>query len=57
MKLIMHTGQNDQDSVICDLCKHILIRRYTSKRSPGGFLEEILEQEKYSLKTSARTRK
>ena len=44
MKLIMRTGQNDQDSVICDLCQHILLRRNTCEAFPQGIPEEILNR-------------
>jgi hypothetical protein len=44
MKHKMDIGHNDQDSVICDLCQHILIRRNTCGAFPQGIPEEILNK-------------
>jgi hypothetical protein len=44
MKLKMGIGHNDQDSVICDFCQHILIRRYSCEAFPQGIPEEILNK-------------
>ena len=40
----MKLKQNDQDSIICDFCKHVLIRRYTCEAFPQGIPEEILNR-------------
>jgi hypothetical protein len=40
----MDIGNNDQDFVVCDLCKHILIRRYTCEAFPQGIPKVILNR-------------
>lgn len=35
-------GHEDRDFIICDICKYILIRRYTCEAFPRGIPEEIL---------------
>ena len=42
MKLKPGNGHNEPDFIICDLCKHILVRRYTCEAFPNGIPEEIL---------------
>jgi hypothetical protein len=42
MKFKLDNGHNEPDSIICDLCKHILIVRYTCEAFPEGIPEEIL---------------
>jgi hypothetical protein len=42
MKSKPGNGHNKRDSVICDFCRHILIRRYTCEAFPQGIPEEIL---------------
>lgn len=44
MKLKMGIGLKDKDSVICDLCGHILIRRHSCEAFPQGIPEEILNR-------------
>jgi hypothetical protein len=44
MKHKMGIRPDDQDSLICDLCQHILIRRYTCEAFPQGIPEEILNK-------------
>ena len=36
-------GRNEQDTIICDLCRHSLIRHYTCLAFPDGIPEEILK--------------
>ncbi len=38
-------GDKNQDKIICDLCKHSLIRHYTCLAFPDGIPEEILKGE------------
>ena len=38
-------GHNEQDNIICDLCRHSLIRHYTCLAFPDGIPEEILKGE------------
>jgi len=38
-------GHNEQDNIICDLCKHSLIRHYTCRAFPDVTPEEILKGE------------
>lgn len=38
-------GRNEQDNIICDLCRHSLIRHYTCLAFPDGIPEEILKGE------------
>lgn len=38
-------GRNEQDSIICDLCRHSLIRHYTCLAFPDGIPEEVLKGE------------
>jgi hypothetical protein len=37
--------RNEQDTIICDLCRHSLIRHYTCRAFPDGIPEEILKGE------------
>jgi hypothetical protein len=41
MKFELDNGHNEQDSIICDFCKHSLIRHYTCMAFPEGIPEEI----------------
>jgi hypothetical protein len=38
-------GRKDQDNIICDLCRHSMIRHYTCLAFPDGIPEEILKGE------------
>ncbi len=38
-------GQSRQNSIICDFCRHTLIRHYTCLAFPEGIPEEILKGE------------
>ena len=38
-------GSNEQDTIICDLCRNCLIRHYTCLAFPDGIPEEILKGE------------
>ena len=38
-------GRNEPDNIICDLCRHSLIRHYTCLAFPDGIPEEILKGE------------
>jgi len=37
--------RNEQDNIICDLCRHSMIRHYTCLAFPDGIPEEILKGE------------
>jgi hypothetical protein len=43
MKLEFDGEHNEQDSIVCDFCKHCLIRHYTCAAFPEGIPEEILK--------------
>ena len=45
MKFKFDKEQNKQAFIICDFCKHRLIRHYTCKAFPDGIPEEILKGE------------
>jgi len=42
MKISSGKGLKERDSIICDICKHIIVRRYTCEAFPDGIPEEIL---------------
>jgi len=42
MKTKSDNGHNKKDFVICDICKYIIIRRYTCEAFPGGIPIDIL---------------
>lgn len=44
MKFKLSNGHNERDSIICDFCTYILIRRYTCEAFPLGIPEEILNR-------------
>ena len=51
MKFKLGNGLNERESIICDLCKHILVRRYTCEAFPQGIPEEILNGKNNHSKT------
>lgn len=42
MKIKSDNGHSERDFIICDICKHILVRRYTCEAFPQGIPIEIL---------------
>ena len=44
MKFKLYNGHNERDSIICDFCKYIFIRRFTCEAFPKGIPEEILNR-------------
>jgi len=44
MKFKLANGDYDRNSIICDSCSHILIRRHTCEAFPEGIPEEILNR-------------
>ena len=43
MKFKLDYGDDDRDFIICDVCKYIIIPRYTCEAFPQGIPEEILK--------------
>ena len=43
MKFKLDDRHYEQGSIICDFCKHCLIRHYNCEAFPEGIPEEILE--------------
>jgi hypothetical protein len=41
----------EPESIICDICKHIIVRRYTCEAFPMGIPEEILKGRNNHSKT------
>jgi hypothetical protein len=42
LKVKLNNGDDERDFIICDICKYIIIRRYTCEAFPRGIPEEIL---------------
>ena len=47
-------NHNEQDNIICDLCRHSLIRHYTCLAFPDGIPEDILKGENRHSKPLAK---